>query len=220
MNMDVPTPEQSIKNKLLINDIEIRAAKHSEQGNVAELMYSSGADMYDYVYTTPTKHALDYIRYELPTVRGMCSHKLLTVAEHNGKVVATGTFYDRQQYKQMSNSATVNLLRFYGIRVLPRILRALDSMKLMRPPKPDELYLANFGVAPELRGMGIGSKLLKHKIAQAQQQGYRIVSLDVSTKNPKAEALYDRLGFAVTKSKAITGRDGKEYACKKMELFL
>ena len=32
--------------------------------------------------------------------------------------------------------------------------------------------------------------------------------------------LYDTLGFVITGNKRMTGRDGKEYACKKMELFL
>ena len=111
-------------------------------------------------------------------------------------------------------------MRYYGLKTIPRAVRAMDSTRLMQAPKRDELYLANFGVSPELRGTGIGSKIIKHKIAEAKDQGYRLMSLDVSTQNPKAEALYQRLGFVVTKTKSMKGRDGKQYACKKMELFL
>lgn len=200
--------------------VTIRGAQPEYKGPIAELMYSSGADMYDYVYKTDQAHPLDYIRSEFKSKRGLCSHRLLTVAVSDGNVVGTGTFYDGKDYQKMSGGAALNLLRFYGFKSLPRLRRAMDSMKLMKPPKDDELYLANFGVDPQLRGSGIGSQMLQHKINEARQQGYRIVSLDVSTENPKAEALYHRLGFAVTDSKSMTGRDGHTYACKKMEYFL
>ncbi|MCG8672565.1 MAG: GNAT family N-acetyltransferase [Pseudomonadales bacterium] len=226
MNTDVlkqqanDSTSTSQSNENSVDELEIRFANKDDLGNIAELMYSSGADLYDYIYNTANRHALEYIQMEFLSNRGLCSHKLLTVAILDGKVVGTGTFWDRDGYKAMSSGSTLNMIRFYGLRVLPRMLRAVDSMKLMKPPKHDELYLANFGVDPALRGCGIGSKLLNHKIEQARADGYRMVSLDVSTKNPKAEALYQRLGFAVTDVKSMTGRDGNEYACKKMELFL
>lgn len=225
MNMDVGE-QQQIRNaqhaqrKALLEQVEIRPARKNDAGPIAELMYSSGADMYDYVYKTKGKHPLDYIATEFSKGKGMCSYKLLTVAVLDGEVVGTGTFYDRAGYKKLSSESLGNLLRFYGFAVLPRMQRAMDSMKLMKPPKHDELYLANFGVSAKVRSTGIGTRLLQSKIAQAKEQGYRIVSLDVSTQNPKAEALYHRLGFAITDSKSIRGRDGQEYACKKMELFL
>ncbi len=224
MNTDVlETPveqQQTNGTHNALDNLEIRPAKKTDQGAIAELMYSSGMDIYDYIHTSDRNHALDYIQSEFLSGRGLCSWKLLTVAVLDGQVVATGTFYDRDGYKTMSSQSLFAMMKYYGFGFVPRLLRAMDTTKLVRPPKPDDLYLANFGVSPALRGTGIGTRLLQHKIDEARQQGYRIVSLDVSTKNPKAEALYSRLGFAVTKIKSMTGRDGNEYAGKKMELFL
>ena len=204
-----------------LKNLEIRPAGKTDQGPIAELMYSSGWDIYDYIHTKADRnHALDYIRSEFSSGRGLCSWKLLTVAVLDGQVVGTGTFYDREGYKSMSSQSLLAMMTYYKFGFVPHLRRAMDTTKLVRPPKPDELYLANFGVAPELRGTGIGTRLLQHKIDEARQQGYRTVALDVATHNPKAEALYSRLGFAVTRSKSMTGRDGKEYAGKKMELFL
>ena len=223
MNTDVVeenTQQQQRQNRPVNQQLVIRAAAKDDQGKIAELMYSSGADLYDYIYKAQNSDPLDYIRWEFGTSRGLCTHKLLTVAVQDDTVVGTGTFYDGADFQKMSTGASLNLLRFYGLKTIPRAIRAMDSTKLMKAPKRDELYLANFGVSPNLRGTGIGSKILKHKIAEARQQGYRLMSLDVSTQNPKAEALYQRLGFAVTQTKSMQGRDGKQYACKKMELFL
>ncbi|MCG8312600.1 MAG: GNAT family N-acetyltransferase [Pseudomonadales bacterium] len=222
MNTDVAeqSRQPQAENKTVNQRLDIRSAKPSDQGKIAELMYSSGADLYDYIYKSQNSHPLDYIRWEFGTGRGLCTHKLLTVAVVDNTVVGTGTFYDGAAYQKMSTGASLNLMRYYGLKTIPRAVRAMDSTRLMQAPKRDELYLANFGVSPELRGTGIGSKIIKHKIAEAKDQGYRLMSLDVSTQNPKAEALYQRLGFVVTKTKSMKGRDGKQYACKKMELFL
>ena len=211
MNMDVSVSTNA--------GLEVRPAKPDDQGPISELMYSSGAGIYDYLHGNRS-NALDYIERELALGLGLCARKRLTVAVRNGKVVATGTFYDRTGYRALSAQTPLAMMRHYGLGFLPRLQRAIDTTQLVTSLKPDELYLANFGVMPEMRGTGIGTQLLQTRIAEARQSGYRIVSLDVETHNGKAEALYQRLGFVITGSKAMKGRDGKEYACKKMELFL
>ena len=40
-------------------DLEIRTARADDVGPIAELMYSSGSDLYDYLYRTDT---LDFLR--------------------------------------------------------------------------------------------------------------------------------------------------------------
>ncbi|MDX1695919.1 MAG: GNAT family N-acetyltransferase [Ketobacteraceae bacterium] len=225
MNMDVNEQQliadTAVDRKAITERLEIRPARKTDQGPLAELMYSSGWDIYDYIHTRDGRnHSLDYIASEFKSGRGLCSWKLLTVAVLDGEVVGTGTFYNREAYQAMPLQSLIALIGYYGVGFFPRLRRAMDTTKLVKPPEPGELYLANFGVVPHLRGAGVGSKLLKHKIEEARRQDYRTVALDVANHNPKAEALYSRLGFAVTRSKAMQGRDGKEYSGKKMELFL
>ena len=47
--------------------------------------------------------------------------------------------------------------------------------------------------------LGIGTMLLDEAHAIASEQGMRWVRLDVIDTNPRAQALYDRLGYKVTK---------------------
>ena len=60
---------------------------------------------------------------------------------------------------------------------------------------PGEFYLDSIGVMPEMRGHGIGARLLERMRDEAFDAGYRRVGLLVDLINPKAERLYERLGF-------------------------
>jgi ribosomal protein S18 acetylase RimI-like enzyme len=65
-------------------------------------------------------------------------------------------------------------------------------------PKPDELYLDGIAVVPRARGQGIGTHLLTEVASTAGELGKRFVRLEVVDTNPRARALYERLGFHVT----------------------
>ena len=71
-----------------------------------------------------------------------------------------------------------------------------------------------------MRSKGIGSKMIKQQLATAKNRGYNIFSLDVNSKNIKAERLYKRLGLKVIKEKKFSGKIPNPLYGKKMELFL
>ncbi|MDR7168857.1 ribosomal protein S18 acetylase RimI-like enzyme [Nocardia kruczakiae] len=62
------------------------------------------------------------------------------------------------------------------------------------------------GVAPQLRGSGLGTTLLRRLLTDARQR-YEAVSLSVRQTNP-ALRLYERLGFAVVPGSPIVNRAG------------
>ena len=66
-------------------------------------------------------------------------------------------------------------------------------------PKADELYVDGIAVSSAARGLGIGTRLLNETTAVARVNGKRFVRLDVIDRNPRAQALYERLGYKVTK---------------------
>ena len=61
----------------------------------------------------------------------------------------------------------------------------------------DEIHINNVAVRPPLRGVGIGSALLHHVLAEAKQLGARRATLEVRASNESARRLYERLGFYV-----------------------
>src|SRR5262249_46339606 len=50
-------------------------------------------------------------------------------------------------------------------------------------------------VLPGYRGKGIGSRLLRHVVAEAKKQGVLRVTLLTDRQNERAQALYRKLGF-------------------------
>lgn len=61
----------------------------------------------------------------------------------------------------------------------------------------DLLYIVEFQVLPECQGRGIGTSVLNDLIGQATRRGIPL-ELSVLPINPRAQRLYERLGFKVT----------------------
>lgn len=187
--------------------MEIRPARPDDRGDIAALMYSAGPELYDFLYKTPAHAAQDFINHEFRSGRGFCGYRNVTVAVVDGEVVATGCFYGGRQSGALMRGTVLNALRFFRMRdSIPLLLRSGHVDSVMTHPARDELYLANFGVAPQMRGKGIGEAMVRHQLAAAKERGYRLFSLDVAVTNPRAEALYRRLGLQVVRQNRFTGR--------------
>ncbi|GAA5771596.1 hypothetical protein Aros01_08135 [Streptosporangium roseum] len=91
-----------------------------------------------------------------------------------------------------------DVLSAYGtLRGLPR----LALLTLMgRRPAGGELVMDGIAVAPECRGKGIGSLLLREIAAVAADHSCRRIRLDVIDVNPRARALYERQGFTAVRT--------------------
>jgi ribosomal protein S18 acetylase RimI-like enzyme len=200
--------------------MDIRPARPDDSGPIAAMLYSSGPELFDFIYDTATSTALDFIRYEFASGKGFGGWRNVTVAVIEGKAVGTGCFYSRRDYLRLEFETTLNMLRFFGWRLPPVALRGLHFGSVIKLPSKGELYLSHFGVDETQRGRGIGRKMLQHKIAAARQQGFRAFGLDVATTNPRAEALYRGVGLEITVTKAFSGRrEGYPVpGYKKMEL--
>ncbi|RLT92764.1 MAG: GNAT family N-acetyltransferase [Ketobacter sp.] len=199
-------------------ELEIRTARADDVGLIAELMYSSGSDIYDYLYQ---EKSLDFLRHEFASGRGFAGYPHVTVAVYDGEVVGTGCFYGRKEYEQLMKSTVKNMTEFFGyLGVVPVMFRSRHLKSVMRAPKPGELYLSNFGVSDQHRSKGIGTRIIQHKLTEARQQGYDLFGLDVSAANPRGQALYTRLGLQVTKEKAFSNPKAGVNPARKMELAL
>ena len=63
--------------------------------------------------------------------------------------------------------------------------------------KPDSLYIHELQLLPEYQGQGIGTGVLRKVIEQAAVRRFP-VTLSVVPANPRAQHLYEKLGFEVT----------------------
>ena len=93
---------------------------------------------------------------------------------------------DAQQalHNQRFDPATTRIITVDGV----------DAGILVTEQRPTELYLERIAVDPSHQGDGVGSRVIQGLLTEAAGQGKTMV-LEVLTTNPRAEALYHRLGF-------------------------
>lgn len=201
--------------------MEIRTALPSDNGDISQLMYSSGIELYDFIFKTSEKTAIDFIQHEFLSGQGFCGYNNVTVAIDNDRVIATGCFFDGEIFNQLVWGTVKNIFSFYGpIKAFSILAKSRHTSSVMRTPRKTEIYLSNFGVAPDLRGSGIGSKMIEHQRKVAAKDGYNTLSLDVADNNPRAESLYTRLGFKVVREKIFPKKDANIPDTKEMKMAL
>lgn len=93
------------------------------------------------------------------------------------------------------------LRRHYGL--LGGLWRAPLLALLERKMRPGELLMDGIFVAEEARGQGLGGALLAAIKSEATARGATSVRLDVIDTNPRARALYERVGFRAVRTEQI-----------------
>lgn len=180
--------------------VQFRAATAQDAEAAVPLIHSSGPAAFDYVFALPghgdTQAFLRRAFVDGAGEFGWCNH---VVGELEGVVVAVGAGYGGETALAFTLAAARQILGHYGLRHAPGVIaRGLRVERVIPPPTRGMHYLAHLGVSPALRGQGIGRALIDELIRRGVQQGRRRMVLDVAASNPRAQALYERLGFAVT----------------------
>ena len=176
-----------------------RPATAADADRAVPLIYSSGPAAFDYVFGDDRPgRAVDFLAAAFVDGRGEFGWRNHRVATIDGQVVAAGGAWDGRATLRFTAAAAAQILRFYGpLRAPGVVLRGLRTEAVIRPPRPDEWYIAHLGVREDLRGRGLGTALVRDLLTAADPACHRHAALDVAVTNPRAEALYARLGFRV-----------------------
>jgi ribosomal protein S18 acetylase RimI-like enzyme len=202
--------------------LRIRPAESRDCAQAVPLIYSAGPEGFEYVFSQGRRSARDYLAHAFVDGSGLFGHRNHRVVEHDGVVVGIGAFYSGIEYNQLSQGTLRQILRFYGFSCALVLRRSLLTTRWMPPPGRRTQYVANLGVAPELRGRGVGAQLLHEQMSHARCLGKRKFALDVAATNPRAQQLYERLGLQVVREHDIhAARNGVVVpAARRMELLL
>jgi ribosomal protein S18 acetylase RimI-like enzyme len=203
-------------------ELRFRPAVAGDAEQAVPLMYSAGPEGFEFVFSQGRRSALDYLAYAFVDGAGMFGHRNHTVVELDGRVIAIGAFYSGVEYNQLSQGTLWQILRFYHLSCLPVLRRAMQTTRWMPPPGRRTLYVANLGVAPQLRGQGIGARLLNEQMNRARGGRKTKFALDVAANNPRAQQLYEKLGLRVIKESDFEAmRNGVRLPqSRRMELLL
>ena len=205
-------------------DVEIRAARPEDVEAAVPLILSSGPDTFNYVFSHRTRtNAEGFLRRAFVKENGEFGYKNHHVAVLDGVVIAAGTGYSSGDMMGFTLAAMRDIFSCYGpITGLAVIRRGLQVERVVRPPKSNLHYIAHIGVAPELRGRGVGARLVNFLLEQGRAKNRAVAGLDVSVENPRAQALYERLGFKVTKEETSSYKNDTAHVPghRRMELQL
>jgi ribosomal protein S18 acetylase RimI-like enzyme len=174
----------------------VRAARPGDADRVVPLMHASSRDLIDATFGDDAVAVLhrDFVRGK--GIFGY-AHQIVGVAA-DGDIVATMTWYEGRRYRPLSLHTLRSAAHLGPVGLAGAIRRTIAMSALFTPPRPDALFLANLCIADDQRGRGYGSVLLDHALHSAPARGLRLVELDVSFSNVRAQRLYERVGFVVT----------------------
>jgi ribosomal protein S18 acetylase RimI-like enzyme len=179
--------------------LAMRAATPADVADAVPLIYSSGPSAFDYVFDIGgTRDAPAFLRFAYLEGGGEFGWQAHRVAEVGGRVVAAGAAFDGRAVLRFTIAGALQILHFYGpIRAWGVMIRGLRTETVIQPPRAEEYYLCHLGVREELRGQGIGARFMRHLLEGLDPDRHRWASLDVAVTNPRAQLLYERLGFVV-----------------------
>ncbi len=201
------------------NQIVLRKGCENDSENIAELIYSSGSEAFNFMHFNK-ENVLKYIKYEFRTkIPSFFGNTYSWVGEDKqGNIISSAISYSREQYYLMTCGTIIKIICFYKFKSF-KVLKRLSMMgQLVTPPKKNKWFLSCLAVSPNFRGNGLGESIIKQQMKWAKENGYVIYALDVSEKNQRAKMLYERIGLKVTKHKISVTT--KVTNCYKMEILV
>lgn len=199
-------------------EYHFRPACEADTPAAVPLIYSSGPEAFEYAFSSEQHSARSFLEFAFGDGQGLFGWRNHAVVVADGELAAIGSFYSGRDYARLSRTMGLQILRFFPAAEIPGVLwRALKLKALLPPPSLHMQYVANLGVKPELRSHGLGAALLAEQERLARVAAYRCLALDVAITNPRAQALYQRLGFQVTGEQRFSGPIGRVPHTRRME---
>ncbi|MEZ5021817.1 MAG: GNAT family N-acetyltransferase [Chitinophagales bacterium] len=185
------------------NQITFRKATPSDVAQAVPLIYSSGPDVCEFMFYDAKKgSAQNFFAYGFTRSGGELGYDNHTCILIDNKVVGIGAIWNGKKTFSFMLADIKKIFAFFGFfKGLMILFRALKVEMLIPPPKKKEWVIAHLAIDSTITGKGLGTKLIHYLIDSVSIKPDEKTILDVSFINPKAQKLYERLGFKVTKKK-------------------
>ncbi|MDF2181148.1 GNAT family N-acetyltransferase [Neptuniibacter sp. CAU 1671] len=129
--------------------------------------------------------------------KGHFGSDFITLLCVDSKVVGVELGYSHEQLQAQTLVGTLNMFRVTPvskwIHLTGDVRKALDGYVPL--PSQDAYYINNIAVDYNLRGQGLGKRLLQHTIDKARRHGFSRIELDVTESNTAAISFYKKHGF-------------------------
>lgn len=171
------------------NDITLRPGRPEDAPQIARLITMAMTDECCRHFYGEHNTADDFLRLmtRLASERGTqySYENTICATDGDGRIVGISVSYDGARLYELRQAFIDGALREFG----------LDHSAISPETQAGELYLDSLAVLPEYRGHGIATMLLEATAEKARRTGIGPVGLLVDKGNPKAERLYNKVGF-------------------------
>jgi ribosomal protein S18 acetylase RimI-like enzyme len=193
--------------------LELAPASPSDAGDISRLVLESAPEFLPASFGPRIGSALGRLS-TLP--RNMFSHENVRIARSDGAVVGMLLGYTGRQKKRQELRTGLLLLKSLGASMIMRLPGLLELQKSIGDIPLDSYYISNVAVEPSARGRGIGQTLIDDAERSARASGASSLCLDVEADNPKAQRLYERLGFRVESASVEVSVGGRKFSLRRM----
>ena len=164
----------------------IRPAKEEDAHSIARFVAMAEAEMVPLLtgLDDPEKAEEKLAGWIASSTPSRYSYHNNLVAEMDGAPVASMISFAADSQHRLDTVVLEDLHR-----------RGINLERLFPEGAAGTYYLSTMGVDPAYRGRGLGTALIAAAEEKAKRLGFRQTSLLVSTDKPRAQALYERLGF-------------------------
>ena len=119
------------------------------------------------------------------------------MVEYNSKIVGMVSGYT---YAEKEGFKRKILSQFPGgakLRIMMFSIVGNVLSRFLGPRGKEDYYLQSIAISSQMRGKGLGQRLLKHSSEIAIKKGSKTLSLDVSSKNENAIKSYKKFGMEI-----------------------
>lgn len=181
----------------------VRAARASDAVACAPLVFASGEHEFEYFLGVPSEQCVAFLARAFACSGGRFSWRRHDVAvDARGEIVAVLAAHDGRRIMADDPHIVWSLLRYFGpLRTVPMLIRGLILETELPKPKKGQTLVAHCATRADARGTGVFTALFAHALngstaaERGLEAGERDIVLDVLVSNPRAAALYRRLGF-------------------------
>ena len=169
-------------------NISIRGARPDEASRIADLIIMAMTEECCLHFCGPGHDIRDFHRVMTSLVSRpdtQYSYINTLVAAIEGRILGICVSYDGGKLHQLRQPFIDTALKEWN----------MDHSSIPDETQAGELYLDSLAVDPAYRGRGIASLLLRASIDKSRALGLPSTGLLVDVGNPKAEALYNKVGF-------------------------
>lgn len=165
----------------------------------ADLIFSTGPDLFGFVFYRSQKKNLELINRLFAEDTNSFSHTCAHIAELGGKAAGLVHVVDFEEKKLGNRTLGGCLVKEMGwFSFLIRTHRFLIVDHLIPEIGEDSYYIQHLATLESCRGHGIGRGMLEFCEREAKNRQLGNLMLDVESTNTDAISLYRSFGFSIT----------------------